>query len=153
MRAHFAAVAESEEGSLRKMIPNEQYRENFEALVAKLAPDGARVSSVDLLSASLGKTLPAVRLGPRRPVSDSRSDEPKLKQFEGEIRAADETGATNTIRLITDAGVTFTFEVREALMEDIVLPFYGQRVTLLGRELRRGSRWALVGQPELADNA
>lgn len=152
VRRCFAALAADDRSALDALIPDAKYRANFEALVSRLAPDGKRVSSVDLLGASTGKSLAPVRIRPRatltRGLSTSNS---QVLTFVGVIRAVDETGQHNTIKLIVDNGAPMTFEVNEAVMEDIVRPYYGQRVTVQGYQKGTKNRWVLTGGPEIAE--
>lgn len=145
------AYAAKGPSALRALILDDVYRENFASLATQIAPDGVRVTSVDVLGATASGRLPVVRLRERHAsASAKQATGEESRDFVGEFRAADETGAKNTIRVITDEGATLTFEVNEAVMEDIVRPFYGQRVQVRGRKKGAGNRWVLLGQPELA---
>jgi hypothetical protein len=152
IRGCFQALGSGDPGALRAQIADDTYRANFEALAARLAPDGTRVSTVDFLGAAAGRSFAPVRL--RRPEPASRlpaGGEAQTRSFVGELRAVDETAKRDTIKLITDGGETVTVAVHAAVMEDIVRPFYGQRVIVQARRPGPRGPWVLTGGPELAD--
>lgn len=70
--------------------------------------------------------------------------------IEGEICAADETLKRKSIKLVQADAVVIPVEVSEALLEDIVRPFYGRLVRLQVVPAARGWR-RMVGVPELLD--
>lgn len=126
---------------LEELIPGDTYRENFKALVGALLPDGKRVTAVDLLVATGGESLPSVRLLAERPRKARQSaliPEERILTLEGEIRAADQTEGRNTIKLTSENSPRgTTIHVSEALLEDIVRPYFGRRVRV---HLRVGPR-------------
>lgn len=137
---------------LEALIDDPDYLENFAMLATQLGPDGARVSSVDVLASTAAGALPVIRLRQRRP-TEPRSQmrdvgERKTRELVGELRAADETGSKRTIK-IADGLRSHTVVVRDAVMEDIVRPLYGERVRATVKTV--GKRWELVGLPELVE--
>lgn len=138
------------EAALIDLIPDEEYRENFAALATQLAPDSKRVTSVDVLTATAAGPLPVVRLRERRPAraAPETAERAETQVLIGELRAADKTGAKSTIK-IDDGNRSTTVVVRNAVMEDIVRPFYGKRVQITVQQ--KGKSLELVGMPEPAD--
>ncbi len=137
------------EEALVPLIADSVYRENFASLAMRLAPDGVRVTSVDVLSATTRGALPVVRL--RKRPEGTAGTEPRgggpreTRVLVGELRGVDETVAVNQIKLQSEDGV-HRIRVRDAVMEDLVRPFYGVQVQVTVRG--RAGRWELVGLPE-----
>lgn len=136
--------------ALALRIPEADYRENFVALAEALAPDGQRVSTVGLVGATRGRSRAPVSL---RVVAPSRrvplsGDGAGVREITGELRGADETGKTNRIRVVSEDGKATSVVVSDALMEDIVRPFYGDRVRL---RVRGQNPPKMVGLPERMD--
>lgn len=154
VRLCLAAFGEGGNEGLRKTIPDDIYRENFAQLATQLAPDGRRVTSVDVVVTTATGSRPAVRLRKRsadeRPTKAPRLG-PALETFTGALRAADETTRKNTIKLqLRDSPSTVvSIEVADAVMEDIVRPLYGRVVRVTVET--QGTRRRLVGVPELAE--
>lgn len=148
IRRSLEAFGEGGEAALVPLIPEELYRKNFASLATLIAPDGARITSVDVLSTTAQGQLPVVRLRQRPPMSEPRKTKShQTVRLVGELRGADETIATNKIKILTDEGVQ-SIQVREIAMEDLVRPFYGIRVAITARE-RAGRGLELVGMPEV----
>lgn len=149
LHACFEAWTAGHEERLRALIPDAAYRANFDALAHRLGPDGDQVHTVGLIASAGGKAFPATLLSrPERVREPLRSEGSAERVIEGELRAADETQATNLIKVVTERGVE-TVVVSDALMDDIVRPFYGSRVRI--RASKRKRKWQMVGLPELAD--
>ncbi len=149
VRRGLVAFCEAGTEGLRAAIPDETYRENFGLLAAQLGPDGERVTSVDVYAATGEGALPIVRLREltREGRPARRSDDATTEVLVGELRGADETTASNTIKLqlVEPAGATVLIQVGDAAMEDIVRPLYGRLVTVTVR--KRGKKRVLVGAP------
>jgi hypothetical protein len=149
-----AAFGEGGCDALRAPIPDEIYRENFVQLATRLAPDGRRVTSVDVAVATASGSRPVVHLRKRSanesPVKAPRQG-PALETFTGALRAADETTTKNTIKLLlVDApSTTVSIDVGDAIMEDIVRPLYGHVVRVTVQT--QGKRRKMIGVPELVE--
>lgn len=142
IRACVAAASQEDSVDLARLIPERTYRDNFRALVGALQPDGRRVTAVDLIAAAKGQALPSVRLAERAMNGSVLRVLPPGTEGQfvvGEIRAADQTGGRNTIKLTNeDAPDGITVHVSEALLEDIVRPYFGKRVRVhLSQKKRR----------------
>jgi hypothetical protein len=154
VRSCLARFGEGGSDALREPIPDETYRENFAQLATRLAPDGRRVTSVDVAIATASGPLPVVRLRKRSanetPAKAPRSG-PALETFQGQLRAADETTNKNTIKLLLgDAPYeTVSIDVGDAVMEDIVRPLYGHVVRVTVQT--QGKRRKMIGVPELVE--
>lgn len=149
VRRGLAAFVQGGEDALTPLITDATYRENFANLAAQLSPDGARVTSVDVLAATARGPLPVVHLRPRPAVVRPGRRSGGARELVGELRAADETRSKNTIKVQDDDGVVHRVCVRDAVMEDIVRPFYGSRVRVRVRQ--RGRDLELVGLPQVAE--
>ena len=149
VRRGLAAFAQGGEEALTPRIADPTYRENVGNLALQRSPDGARVTSVDVLAATARGPLPVVHL--RRPPVVVRAERRSsgARELVGELRAADETQAKNTIQVQDDHGAVHRVRVRDAVMEDIVRPFYGARVRVVVRQ--RGRDLELVGLPEMVE--
>ena len=148
------AFGEGGPEALRPHIAEDTYRENFSLLAAQLAPDGERVTSVDVHAATSTGALPIVRLRrstrEARPSKAGRGDT-TTETMVGELRGADETATTNTIKLRLAAPIdaTVSIQVTDAAMEDIVRPLYGRLVKVTVS--KRGKTRSLLGAPSAVD--
>jgi hypothetical protein len=151
-RRCFEAYAKEGVAGLVTLIPDDTYRENFAALVARLAPDGKRVTSVDLVGATAKGPLPVVMLRGRTPSVDRKATGKTADRREivGELRAADGLAKETKIGLVCDDGKVEKIIVSDAVLNDVVRPYYGERVRVTVQAKSRG-RWALVGLPEMAE--
>lgn len=148
VRLALEAFANGGEDSLASLIPEVDYRRNFALLAAQICPDGRRVTAVDIRSTTATESLPIVRFRQRTPrPRHRRKDGNSEVILEGELRAADETGRSNSIKLQTSEAV-FSIRVKDVVMEDIVRPFYGMRVRVVVRKRSRG--YELLDLPEPA---
>ncbi|MCA9577724.1 MAG: tetratricopeptide repeat protein [Polyangiales bacterium] len=149
------AFSEGGTRALRAPIADDLYRENFAQLATQLAPDGKRVTSVDVLVATATGSQKPVRM--RRHGSEDRKAKslpvgPALDVLEGELRGVDETTPRNTIKiLLSGANATaVSVQVGDAVMEDIVRPLYGRVVRVTVATV--GKQHKLIGVPELVDD-
>lgn len=149
VRRGLAAFAQGGEEALTLLITDSTYRENFVNLASQLSPDGSRVTSVDVLAATARGPLPVVHLRRRPSVTRIGRRPSGEREIVGELRAADETQSKNTIKVQDDDGGVHRVRVRDAVMEDIVRPFYGARVRVVVRP--RGGDLELVGLPQVAE--
>ena len=154
VRNCLARFGEGGSDALRETIPDETYRENFAQLATRLAPDGRRVTSVDVAIATASGPLPVVRLR-KRSANEGPAKAPRLgpalETFKGPLRAADETTNKNTIKLLLgDAPYkTVSIDVGDAVMEDIVRPLYGHMVRVTVQT--QGKLRKMIGVPELVE--
>lgn len=152
-------LAADNRDALAEQIGDDDYRNNFVALSAFLAPDGRRVTTSSVLwssernvrrVATFGKALATPSPGGVTPTATSGDAEPTWHVFEGELRGVDETQKHRKIKLIRSDSTTVSIEADEAVLEDIVRPMYGHHVRVRARRELRGTRAVLVmiGVPE-----
>ncbi len=158
--ACFKAIATEEGGQeeLERRIPNDSYRQNFAAIARSLAPDGKEVTQLAITgltkegsSRFILKGLPTQE----RPTGDGDSDGETVSVV-GELLAADGTTRQSRIKLVpSEGGKALTIAVADALLEDIVRPYFGRRVRarLQKRTTKKGLvRYRLISLDEAPED-
>lgn len=127
---------------LRHEIPDNNYYLNFVGLAKEIAPDGDSVKLVGLtalrdgVQSSVEFSLTSKDL---KPVVTEIADEIAAKAeeefsqkpvtFRGELLFADALNR-NIVKLRDISGNVFSIEVSEAIVEDVVQPFFGKQVQI-----------------------
>jgi hypothetical protein len=132
--------------ALHLRIQSEPYFNNFTALTRKLAPDGRRVRAVGFTS-KRGDEIKEVALShPAASVWRGQVDEQRRVELIGMVRSADETskrGEHPVFGIEDDNQKTHTVTVPPGILQDIVRPYWGERVKVVATRTR-GSRLQLV---------
>jgi hypothetical protein len=126
---------------LRERIRSEAYLNNFTALSKKLAPDGRRVKTVGFTSIRGQESQNVVLSHPVGEVWRRGLDEERSVELLGTIRSADETskrGGKPVFGVEDDNGKTHTITVPPGLLQDIVKPYWGERVRVLAVRIGKG---------------
>ena len=119
-------------GALNR-IGDEKYFHNFISLAKKIAPDGDRIQQVGftIQSPKAQRSIAFRRL--REEISPPRETDvdEKIVVLHGELLYADARNANkNTIQIVDDAKKAHLIEAPEAMMDDIVLPMWGDEVSV-----------------------
>lgn len=123
---------QGEENALKRAITDETYYNNFVALAKKLAPDGQKIATVGLTSFNQGATSSAVlRQGvhavwSRRNVNDNSGE---MREVAGIVVFAETS--KDTFGVQTDLGILEKIKVEKGILNDIVRPYYGDRVVVM----------------------
>jgi hypothetical protein len=126
------------------------YRNNFQQLAKQIKPDGNSIKTVGF-TASFGNGERRVLLqSDTKPVAISKIEKAGAKQnsadkepeqnieIQGTLKFADSTKKSNNeIRLIDESGVSHRIKVPTELMEDVVRPFWGDKVKIKGLQKRK----------------
>ncbi len=120
---------------LERLIPDQMYRDNFIALARVLEPDGTQLCSVDVTANVLRADPLVVRLRPDTQADrnggrgkDSGGRDPKPTEIIGVLNEASNLKGNRIAITIEGSGGVRRIKVAEALLNDIVRPYYGRRV-------------------------
>jgi len=131
-----------ETGSLKERIDSAPYFNNFRALAKRLAPDGRKINNVGFTSIRGDDRTEASLSHPPNPYVDEESDDTKRERIIGKIHKADELKRGAPIFGIKDEhGIVHTISVPAGLLDDIVKPYWGDRVQVTA--IRRSSASSL----------
>jgi len=121
-----------ESESLKNRFESDAYFNNFRALAKKLAPDGQKINNVGFTSIR-GEDRKEVSLShPPQGIIDNQTDDPRTERIIGEIHKADEIKRGSPIFGVLDEhGTAHTISVPAGLLNDIVKPFWGERVQVI----------------------
>lgn len=130
-----ASIADFNAGegeSLRNRFESEAYFNNFRALAKKLAPDGQKIDNVGFTSIR-GEERKEVSLSHASPsFIDQPADDARTVRIIGEIHKADEIRRGSPIfGVLDDQGKAHTISVPAGLLNDIVKPYWGERVRVV----------------------
>jgi hypothetical protein len=126
--------------ALRKRITDESYFNNFVALARKLAPDGERISSVGFTSIRRNQREEVALTHRARTEVHGNHEPTSTVEVVGTVRSADERSTRRhpAFGVEDDQGKTQNVVVQPGILQDIVRPFWGERVRVLaGRKQRR----------------
>lgn len=128
--------------ALRQRVQTDAYFNNFTALAKKLAPDGKKIKTVGFTSVRGGETRQVALSRPAgivwRPTSGGAGNVILI----GRVRSADErSGHRHVFGVEEDNGVTHKVAVQPGLLQDIVKPYWGERVKVIAH--RKGNRMEL----------
>lgn len=122
---------------LNRNIPDESYRNNFTALVKKLAPDGDRIKIVGI-TAKRGNEVIQVPLKKTSFIDEISSaytrnsvekpDEVSIVELKGTLSYA--YSKNNTIKLTDENNTNHSLIVPQGLLSDIVKPYFGDFVVI-----------------------
>lgn len=133
-------VSEGEFGALKDSLPSPAYFRSFVGVARRIAPDGKSVSSVALRAKIAGQKrqikftrkqsdIPAI------PHTDELALVPELENIHihviGSLKYADALNK-NEVKLVDNSGSTWTVEVPEGSMEEVVRPYFGETVEVHG---------------------
>lgn len=124
------------EAELRSRIQDEAYYRNFVGLVQRLVPDGRDIKMVGLTALREGKekSVALVRISPQPNKANTeqpRTKGPHLTAITGRLLYADSTHeGRDVIRIVDDSGSSKLITVPAGLMNDLVRPLWGERVTV-----------------------
>lgn len=125
---------------LKQRIPDEPYFNNFKALARKLAPDGQRVKAVNFTSFRGNEQKQAFLNKPPSPIWEPPTDAPDTITLKGVIRRADETKARGDqpfFAIEDENGNARKVVVPPGMLQDIVRPLWGERVTVVAKRTKR----------------
>ncbi len=130
---------------LQKDLNDDRYLQNLVGLAKELAPDGENITAVGIESEIEGERK-SILLDSTRddlnemvlPLDDELvADEYRITDDRdtavGVLQFADAT--KNTVKLLTDDGKWWQIVVPEGLAEDVVKPYFGDRVQVEGRHI------------------
>lgn len=127
---------------LEQLIPDQLYRENFIALARVLCPDGGRLSTVDVVANTPTAPPVVVQLRPTpRRVSGNRTDGVGPARSAGDGPLVGVLGEATSLRgnqisLKLDGNDQVRrVHVPEAMLNDIVQPYFGKRVRVVVEKL------------------
>jgi hypothetical protein len=144
--ACMAFFSAEEVTALQGQIQSEPYFNNFTALTRKLSPDGRKVTTVGFTSIR-GEEAKQVALSkPAGKVWHGQVDEERRVELTGTIKSADETTKRKTHPVFgveDDQGRTHSVTVLPGILQDIVKPYWGERVRVVAARERR-SRLQLI---------
>ena len=135
--------------ALRENFNNDRYFQNFIGLAKELAPDGERITSVSMETNIEGtrkilvldrtrEDINQIYLPPEEEsVSKDYTLTDESETVTGEIQYANAMGDNREVKLISDDGKKWNIVVPVSLAEDVVKPYFGDRVTVDGRHLIR----------------
>lgn len=132
--------------ALQQRIQSQPYFNNFTALTRKLAPDGRRVRTVGFTSKRGDETREVALSHAAAPVWRGQVDEQRRVELIGVIHSADETskrGDHPVFGIEDDNQKTHNVTVPPGILQDIVKPYWGERVKVIATRTR-GSRLELV---------
>ena len=139
-------------GALHQQIEAEAYFNNFTALARKLAPDGEKVTSVGFTSVRGDETRKVALSRPAGAVLRPRGDKTRTLQLIGRLRSADETGHRQehpVFGVEDDQGAKYNITVPPGMLQDIVKPYWGERVRVV--VARRQNRLELLDIEQAGD--
>ena len=121
------------EGSLLKdRIESDAYFNNFRVLAKKLAPDGQKINNVGFTSIRGEDRKEASLSHPPVALGDQQSDDARTERIIGEIHKADEIKkGLPTFGIRDDTGKVHSITVPAGLLNDIVKPYWGERVRVV----------------------
>ena len=133
--AHFN---NEETDALHQRIQTEAYFNNFTALSRKLAPDGDKIRTVGFTSVRGDETTKVALSHPAGAAWRGPVDESRTVTLIGRIRSADETSHRKrpVFGVEDDNGKTQNVSVPPGILQDIVKPYWGERVQVVAA--RRG---------------
>jgi hypothetical protein len=120
--------------ALHQRIQNEVYFNNFTALARKLAPDGEKVKTVGFTSVRGDDTKQVALSHPVGSAWRVKTDEAKTVKLIGTVRSADETSKRKehpVFGVEDDNGKRHNITVQPGILQDIVKPYWGERVQVL----------------------
>jgi len=123
-----------EANALRQRIQNETYFNNFTALARKLAPDGEKVTTVGFTSVRGDETKQVALSHPAGTAWRARADEAKTVTLIGTVRSADESSKRKehpVFGVEDEAGKKHNIAVPPGILQDIVKPYWGERVEVV----------------------
>lgn len=130
--------------ALQERIQDESYFNNFTALARTLAPDGRQITTVGFTSIRGEETQKVALTHPAGSSWSVSPDGSKPIRVTGTIRSADESTRRRehpVFGVEEDNGNKHTISVPPGILQDIVKPFWGERVHVVAR--RSGSRFEL----------
>lgn len=142
--------------SLHQRIQGEAYFNNFTALARRLAPDGEKVRTVGFTSIR-GETTKQVALSrPPGTVWRARADHPATVTLTGTIRSADETTSHRehpVFGVEDDQGTKHTVNVPPGMLQDIVKPYWGERVQVVATRKRKHLELVDIEQADASEQS
>lgn len=161
-------LADGDIEQLQRNFNDNSYFNNFLGLAKEVAPDGERVTAVAMEAAIQGQKqsvlldrarseLSAMYLPPANEATPTEyriSDEQET--VVGLLQYADATRAHGEVKLRDDDGKWWQIVVPEGLAEDVVKPYFGDRVQVKGRHMiraRKAKRLFLVDICAAADSS
>ena len=137
---------------LRHHLNSDAYFNNFRALAKKLAPDGQKISNVGFTSIRGDERREASLSHPADPSIHRIEDESTVVRLVGEIHKADELRRGTPIFGIQDEkGEVHQISVPAGLLNDIVKPYWGERVAVVARQT--SAKLELVDLEPVAETA
>lgn len=131
---------------LKEHIEDDSYYNNFTALARKIAPDGKKIKTVGFTSLRKGKENIAVLSTPRNELQSPMIctvEEPVIQlpqkqervEIIGQLCLADARKEDGLIDIKDEHGEEFSIKVPPGMMNDIVRPYFGTRVKVVGLKI------------------
>lgn len=148
-----------EEDGLRQRIADSDYYQNFLGLAREIAPDGKAVRQVGFTSSHEGHERRVSITRPKQEVTVGTSASSKRKldastpvRVAGELRRADSTTPRRKSVLVVDEkGERHKLLVPDAIMSDVVRPYYEEWVTVTATKTKRGLELVLIDRADRQD--
>jgi tetratricopeptide (TPR) repeat protein len=130
----------SKEDLLKESINDSAYFRNFIALAKKLAPDGENVNTVGFTILREGKARTIELRRTQAEISfakkEKNKDEMAREEVVGQLSYAD--AKEDKIKLTLENKKQVNIFVPKGLMNDVVKPFWGDMVRIIGRRVEKG---------------
>jgi hypothetical protein len=140
--------------ALQHHIDSEPYFNNFTALAKKLGPDGDKVTAVGFTSIKGEEKKEVALTQPAGPIWRPRVEPERRVEIVGRIRSADETskrGSHPVFGVEDDGGKTQTVSVLPGVLQDIVKPYWGERVRVFAAKVSKSRLQMIDLQPAEAE--
>ncbi|MGO8745191.1 MAG: hypothetical protein ACLQNE_04300 [Thermoguttaceae bacterium] len=125
--------------ALRQRIPADAYFNNFTALACKLAPDGEKVRTVGFTSVRGDETRQVALSHPVGTAWKPRRDEARTVRLTGTLLSADGTSRHRehpVFGVEDETGKKHSVTVAPGILQDIVKPYWGERVQVTATRVR-----------------
>ncbi len=129
-------INNDQEEELKQRIRMRDYYENFKAIANNILPDGKNISFIGLSNMRESNEIRKTALTKRSiRLIQSVDSENSLHEFTGILQLADITGKFNRIKIkIDDGSISDYINVEDSIMDDIVKPYWNNKVKLFALE-------------------
>jgi len=140
--------------ALHQRIQGPAYFNNFTALARRLAPDGEKVKTVGFTSVRGDETKQVALSRPAGTAWRAKTDEAKTVKLIGTVRSADETSKRKEhpfFGVEDDNGKKQNIYVPPGILQDIVRPYWGERVEVLAHRTHGRLEWLNINPAEASE--
>ena len=133
--------------ALRENFNNDKYFHNFIGLAKELAPDGERITAVSMETKIEGarkilmfdrtkEEINQINLPPEENTfTEDFNISKETETITGVLQYANAMDDNKEVKLLCDDGSRWIIVVRESFAEHVVKPYFGDRVTIVGRHM------------------